>query len=186
MIDINIIARCATCHRNKRSQFHNLFSTEHNISSIIDAKNSDDKFIFLSAAFWLQIIRFIKSALFTRGSRRVIYCSGLFTNTTGGGHGTWGGERVLVTKIMRWIPPLLSTPQLRRVDAPSPPTHPPVTPLINFNKPTTVSRLISVSREEGRENARSVLLPKFRVRSEAEIRWRPTASNSRMWKDVLP
>lgn len=159
--------------------------TKHNIGSIIDAKNSDDKFIFLSAAFWLQIIRFIKSALFTRGSRHVIYWSGLFTNTTAGGHGAWG-ERVLVTKIMRWILPLLSSLNCAEWMRPSPPTHPPVTPLINFNKPTTVSRLISVSREEGRENARSVLLPKFRVRSEAEIRWRPTASDRRMWKDVLP
>lgn len=56
-------------------------------------ENFDDKFIFPASPLGLQIIRFIKSALFTQGSRRVIYWSGLFTNTTaGGGRGVVGEE----------------------------------------------------------------------------------------------
>lgn len=50
-----------------------------------------------------------------------------------------------------------------RVDAPF---RARVTPLINFNKPTTVSRLISVSRVGGEGGSYGgVLLPKFRLRS---------------------
>lgn len=116
----------------------------------------------------LQIIRFIKSVLFTWGSRRVIYWSGLFTNTMAPCY-----EEYEVNSTSSFIP------QLRRVDAPFSVKHLPVIPLINFNKPTTVSRLISVLREEGRD-AKRVLLPKFQVRSETEIRWRPTASDRRV------
>lgn len=140
-----------TCHRRKKSQFHNSFSTERNISDVIDAKNSDDKNLFFSAAFWLQIIRFIKSILFTWGSRRVIYWSGLFTNTTAPCY-----EDYDVNSTSSFIS------QLHRVDAPFSIKHLVVIPLINFNKPTTVSRLISVLREEGRDAKRVFYCRNFR------------------------
>lgn len=91
----------------KESRFRNLLGERvvRYTDGIIDAENFNGKFIFLATPSRPEIIRFIKSVLFTRGSRRVIYWSGLFTNTTANGRGARGRKRgrkrVLVTKIMR-------------------------------------------------------------------------------------
>lgn len=135
---------------------------------LLTPKISDDENLFFSAAFWLQIIGFIKSVLFTWDSRRVIYWSGLFTNTTAPCYEDYEVNSTSSFDL-----------QLCRVDAPFSIKHLPIIPLINFNKPTAVSRLISVLREEGRDT-KSVLLPKFQVRFKTEILWRPTASDRKM------
>lgn len=68
---------------------------------IIGTENFDDQFIFPRQALWLQIIRFIKSALFTRRlEARDLLEWALQEYDSERSRGRWE-ERVLVTKIMR-------------------------------------------------------------------------------------
>jgi len=157
------------------------FFFSSNVRTILSAPKISTINLFSQATFWLQVIRFIKPALFARGSRRVIYWSRLFT--TAGDRRGRREERVLVTKIMRWIAPFLSFFNRAPVGAPffGGPSN---TPLINFNKSTTVSKT-NLSFRMGRKCFIAEILGMIQGWSTREVNGF-RKGRGRVCEDVLP